>query len=161
MSDSRPSDCTHCSKPVHLHLSKVIDGEVTKIGVCKDCAHAKAYLESNGFDLIEGGKGVEKLKLPASSKVSCPSCGLTPADFKESGRLGCPSCYEVYAEKLEPLYRKLHKGASHLGKSPKGQKRQVTFEELDALRKRMEEHVSREEYELAAVVRDQIKSLES
>lgn len=163
MSESRPDDCSHCKKPTHVHISKVIGGKVTKLGFCKDCPYSKPYTESCGYDIIDSTEAEKKalsIDSATGSGTACPSCGLRPEDFKEYGRLGCPTCYEVYAEKLEPLYAKLHNGAEHLGKTPKGQQRSISPEQLEALKRRMEEHVNREEYELAAVVRDQIRSLE-
>lgn len=118
-------------------------------------------MEGIGFDLIEKAVGAVEHSISTDSSISCPTCGLTPKDFKEHGRLGCPTCYEVYEEKLLPLYRKLHNGAEHLGKVPGTRKSEVSPEQLKALRARMDEHVIREEYELAAVVRDQIRSLEN
>lgn len=161
MKNSKSDNCHHCSKPKTLHLTQVIDGKVIKKSVCPDCHSGKGLTEGIGFDLIEGTSPAAKYSISSDSTISCPDCGLTPKDFKERGRLGCSGCYNVYEEKLLPLYRKLHNGAEHLGKVPGTRKREVSPDQLKALRVRMDEHVSREEYELAAVVRDQIKSLEN
>lgn len=147
-------------QPTTLHLTKVIDGKLLKLGVCANCPEAVALKGSKGFDLIEDTSGVKQTLLPSDSRIKCPNCGLTPADFKEFGRLGCSNCFDVFAVKLEPLYKKLHNGDTHIGKAPRGHKRSVSVEEIEALKKRLREYVDREEYELAAVVRDQIKSLE-
>ena len=163
MNENRPKKCTHCTEATSLHVSKVVDGKLHKLSLCAACPQAAKLKEGVGFDLIEGGSAVVAAALPreAESGISCPSCGLTPADFKEHGRLGCSACYEVFQEKLEPLFVKLHEGSVHLGKAPRARRREVSPEKIDALKRRLQELVSREEYELAATVRDQLRLLES
>lgn len=129
------------------------------MGVCSDCPKAKELQQGVAWDIIGPEDGGKKPKSPHLNDRACTGCGLTPADFKETGRLGCPKCYEIFEAKLEPVIKKLHKGESHVGKVPKGQERSVSPEEIAALKRRLDEYVSREEYEMAAVVRDQIKSL--
>ena len=51
-------------------------------------------------------------------ELKCPRCGFTQADFKKSGRLGCPECYKTFAEGLEGLLKTMHKGTRHVGKVP-------------------------------------------
>lgn len=160
MSETRPKSCKHCTKPTTLHLTKVIGGKVHKIGLCSNCPEAKALKGGVGWDLLDTPGVSLKVKDFGGGGVKCSNCGLTPKDFKEYGRLGCSHCYDVFEVKLTPLIKNLHKGTAHVGKVPRGKRRAVTPEELEALKRRLDEHVSREEYELAAVVRDQIKSLE-
>ena len=159
MSETRPKKCSHCTQPATIHVTKVIGDQVLKLGVCAACPHAAKLKTGVAFDLIEGGEASVMQELPSESKVACPSCGLTPADFKEHGRLGCPQCYEVFSEKLSPLLLKLHGNSEHFGKAPHGRQRVISQEQIETLKRRLNEHVAREEYELAAVVRDQLKAL--
>lgn len=158
MSESRPKDCSHCHLPISVHLTKVVNGEAFKQGVCANCPKVAGLGCPGAWDLLEGGAKPQVVK---SEGQACRSCGLTPEDFKESGRLGCPSCYEAFAAKLEPVISKLHRGGSHLGKAPAGQRRVVTAQEIEALKLRLREYVSREDFEMAAAVRDQINALKS
>ncbi|MBC2605761.1 UvrB/UvrC motif-containing protein [Pelagicoccus albus] len=162
MSETRPKKCTHCHNPTTIHVTKVVDGEAVKMGVCGTCPKAKELKEGKHWDLIGTEDGGKKPKLPKEGDRACSGCGLTPADFKEHGRLGCPKCYETFEAKIEPMLRKLHKGERHLGKVPGSteQRRVVSPEEIAKLKQRLDEYVSREEYEMAAAVRDQIRSLE-
>lgn len=161
MSESRPKNCVHCKLPTTLHLTKVIDGEAVKVGLCSSCPNAKAAKAGVGWDLFDSPKLAVKASSLGGGGARCPECGLTPNDFKELGRLGCPTCYEVFEAKLTPMIANLHRGNCHVGKAPRGKRRTVSPEQIEALRKRLVQHVSREEYELAAVVRDQLRSLES
>lgn len=161
MKETRPKKCAHCTSPATLHLTKVVDGEATKIGLCANCPTALQIKQSHGWDLIGKDDGGKQPRKPSIHERVCPGCGLTPADFKEHGRLGCSRCYETFEEKLESVVEKLHPGGCHTGKVPKGKKRRISPEEIEALKRRLDEHVSREEYEMAAEVRDQLRSLEA
>lgn len=49
----------------------------------------------------------------------CPSCRATYADFRESGRFGCPDCYEAFRAQVRDLLPRVHAGAyQHRGKTP-------------------------------------------
>lgn len=160
MSESRPKKCSHCSQPATLHLTKIVNGQMHKLALCAACPQAAQVKSAIAFDLIDLPSAPAVTVSRGDGPARCPSCGLTPSDFKELGRLGCGRCYEVFDEKLSPMLGRLHNGAAHRGKAPKGKRREISLEELAQLKRRLEEYVSREEYELAAVVRDQIRQLE-
>ena len=87
----------------------------------------------------------------------CPLCGLKFMEFRISGRLGCPNDYLAFNRGLLPLLRRSHDGVTrHVGKFPK---RPAGPESADALRLRaqLRQAVSREEYEEAARLRDQLR----
>jgi protein arginine kinase activator len=51
----------------------------------------------------------------------CPHCGMTLAEFRAKGRLGCPHDYEVFREHLDPLLERIHNAQDHVGRLPGGQ----------------------------------------
>lgn len=160
MSESRPKNCSSCTDPTSIHITKVVDGEAVKMNVCSNCPKAKALKDGVAWDLVDAENGGKQPRAPKENQRACPGCGLTPADFKEHGRLGCSTCYDTFESKLSTVIGKLHRGSTHLGKAPGGRKRTVTPEEIAALRRQLDEYVSREDYEMAAVVRDQINALD-
>jgi protein arginine kinase activator len=96
---------------------------------------------------------------PAESEsVHCPSCGFTQTDFKKVGRLGCAQCYETFAEPLQGLLKSMHKETRHVGKVPK---QMLTSQEITAriqqLQKKLDLVIAAENFEEAALLRDQIK----
>ena len=161
MSESRPKKCSHCNSPTSIHITKVVDGEAVKMGLCANCPKALELKQGASWDLVDAENGGKQPRLPKENDRACPSCGLTPGDFKEQGRLGCAKCYETFEGKLSSVIKKLHRGESHVGKVPAGKRREVSAEEIAALKRRLDEYVSREDYEMAAVVRDQISALDS
>jgi protein arginine kinase activator len=87
-------------------------------------------------------------------------CGFTQADFKKSGRLGCPECYQTFAEGLSGLLKTMHKGVRHIGKAPEALRRsRETGDRLKLLQKKLNKAVETEDFEAAAALRDEIKIL--
>lgn len=91
----------------------------------------------------------------------CPSCGLTFPKFLDVGKFGCATCYDTFRGRLPYVFGKLHNGhAKHRGKIP------VSFNELYAIKKKIEEirtkmteAVAAERFEEAAALRDEANTL--
>ena len=93
--------------------------------------------------------------------MECPSCHLTFQKFLDIGKFGCATCYDTFRGRLPHVLRKLHSGhSSHVGKIP------VSFNELYAVKKKIEEirikmkeAVEAEHFEEAAALRDEANTL--
>jgi protein arginine kinase activator len=91
----------------------------------------------------------------------CPSCGLTFPKFLDIGKFGCTDCYDTFRGSLPHVFGKLHNGHStHTGKVP------VSFNEIYAIKKKIEEirvkmkeAVEAERFEEAAALRDEANTL--
>ncbi len=98
---------------------------------------------------------------PAGS-VTCDGCGMTYEQFKKAGRLGCHRCYGVFSQQLERLLKRIHGADAHCGKGPVEVGVVPSPDRaLDQLRDKLKEAVSCEDFERAAQIRDQIRSIES
>lgn len=53
-----------------------------------------------------------------SQNLQCKDCGMTYAQFSKLGRFGCPSCYQYFDSRLDPLFKRVHGSTSHVGKVP-------------------------------------------
>ena len=94
----------------------------------------------------------------AGSDLKCPACGFTQADFKKTGRLGCADCYTTFGEGLEGLLKSMHKGTKHVGKVPQPLQQHKDYQEkLNRLQKQLEKAIGDEDFEQAALLRDEIK----
>jgi protein arginine kinase activator len=92
---------------------------------------------------------------------SCPVCGLSFADVRSTGRLGCANCYTAFKRGLLPLLDKIHGQTEHRGKVPaQAHRRQERQRQVVELRRRLNEAIQKEAYEDAARLRDEIYSLE-
>jgi len=93
--------------------------------------------------------------------VTCPDCGMTLAEFRSKGRLGCPRDYEIFRAHIDPLLLRIHNANRHRGRTPGVDENQRERQEhLTSLRARLEEAIQSEAYESAAELRDEIQQLE-
>ena len=134
-----------------------------KVDLCEECAKHKGVNDPAGFslaDLLLGlGASQEMEQSAGGAELKCPHCGFTQADFKKAGRLGCAQCYVTFSEGLEGLLKSMHKGTKHVGKVPQAfQQSRDLAEKLKALQKKLDKAVADEDFEQAAVMRDEIKT---
>jgi len=159
--------CTICKeKPATVHLTQIVGDKMQKLDLCEDCAKTKGINDPTSFgladlDLVLGLGASQQLEQAAGGvELKCPRCGFTQADFKKSGRLGCPECYRTFAEGLAGLLKTMHKGTRHIGKAPEALR--ATRENaglLKTLQTKLAKAIKDENYEQAAQVRDEIKQL--
>jgi protein arginine kinase activator len=158
---AKPEQCGHCTKPATIHLTQIINNKIHKVDLCEDCPFKKGVTDPEGFSLADF-----LLKPPASiisdQTLQCEACGFTPADFKKTGRFGCPQCYETFKDILQPMLANMHKDVVHRGKVPeRALARMSRKRRLDQLESDLQEAVGSENYEEAARLRDLISQAKS
>ncbi len=160
--------CQSCNKnEATVHYTKIINGKVSELHLCEECARANNEFEFDTnfsfhklltglIDTIQS-EPVEK----ETQDIICPFCNTSYSQFKQTGKFGCPECYDSFKSKLIPLFKGIHGHTEHIGKVPeKGNQSIVKKREITKLRKELEELVAVEAFEKAAVVRDKINELE-
>jgi len=114
--------CVCKEKEATVHLTQIAEGKMQKVDLCEECAKTKGVNDPMGFslaDLLLGlGASQEMEQAAGGTETRCPRCGFSQADFKKSGRLGCPECYRTFADALDGLLKTMHKGTRHVGKAP-------------------------------------------
>src|SRR5438552_12573879 len=155
--------CDICKQNVAtVHLTQMVEGKTKRVVLCAACSKDKGVDDATGFslaDLLLGlGAAQEMAQAGAGSDLKCPACGFTQADFKKTGRLGCADCYTTFAEGLEGLLKSMHKGTRHVGKVPQQlQQHKDYVARLNRLQKDLEKAIGDEDFEQAAVLRDEIR----
>lgn len=92
----------------------------------------------------------------------CPLCGAAESDIIRTGKVGCAKCYEVFSDIINPYINRIFGDAQHVGRIPGGNNpTAIRLRELSKLKNELKTAVSEENYEYAAVLRDQISELES
>ena len=150
--------CERCKqKPVSVHLQQIINGQKTEQHLCKDCA-AQVEIPISLDQFFQGFLG----SFAASSReVTCPECGFSYKKFRDTGRLGCKTCYSAFRKELTTLLKQLHGSSEHQGKVPKKAGAQILSKrEAENLRQQLVKAIEAEEFEEAACLRDQIRQLE-
>lgn len=90
----------------------------------------------------------------------CPKCSTHESDFLETGYLGCPYCYKVFATSVVKYAQDIHGKREHVGKMPLNQfNRKNKSLQLQQLLKQKEEAIASENFELAAILKEKIEKL--
>jgi protein arginine kinase activator len=159
--------CRRCSKPATLHITEIHDGHAVAVHLCETCAHE--YLENEGEEEVSNPAAELAAKLEAlvsdddeESQACCSNCGISFAEFRAQGRLGCPNCYVDFRQDLLPLLENIHEEAVHQGKRPLRSPGQTEDQaRLIHLRTEQRDAIGREDYEAAAELRDAIANIEA
>jgi protein arginine kinase activator len=164
--------CHHCQKnEATLSYTEIKSGKTQIVLLCAACAVSQGLLTPLQAAITNLGELLnEALKELVSSSEgqpapACPRCGLTLSQFKKSGKMGCPECYRAFSLQLDPLLNRIHQSGKHLGKpapaetQASGRPVDNRKTRIDSLKTRLDRAVEKEEFELAACLRDQINSL--
>jgi protein arginine kinase activator len=158
--------CDICAKnPATVHLTEIIDDQMNELHLCEECARQKSAQMEQQFGLSDLLAGMAEFEPAVQEKetaaLKCANCGLSYADFKKIGRLGCGECYTAFKKYLGPLLKKIHSSSQHFGKSPvKAARADKKKLDLPDLREQLQKAIEVEAFEEAAGIRDQIKELE-
>jgi protein arginine kinase activator len=158
-------ECDLCGKgEATMKVSQLDkDGKVTEITVCAECARQRGFTE---VAKLKAGVAeiIAELKTrvdEGDSKLICGNCGLSYAEFKQQGRLGCADCYVSFHDQLVPLIRRIHGAVQHVGRTASGGRKQAQVKmNVQKLRDALSGAIQDEDYEKAAALRDQLRRTE-
>jgi protein arginine kinase activator len=162
--------CHSCNKKqASLSYTEIRAGQTRHRMLCEECALNQGLLSpmesaiSGLSDLLTQLMMELTDSSPAQSDISCSRCGLSWSQFQKTGRLGCPGCYKAFALQLDPLILRIQQSDRHLGKPAKipTEHQPPTMEQARMLKRQLSAAVEKEEFELAATLRDRLKVLES
>src|SRR5882757_6912409 len=98
--------CDNCNNPATVHLTEIRSGKKIEKHLCEKCAAqtegfpAKSHTPINelltNFVLAHSG-------IPKETTAGCEHCGMTWADFRTGGLLGCEHDYVGFEKDLTPL----------------------------------------------------------
>ncbi len=156
--------CVCKEREAKVHLTQIIEDKMQKVDLCEECAKKKGVNDTPGFTLADVllGLGVsqEVEQAAGGTGLTCARCGFTQADFKKAGRLGCPECYQTFSEALEGLLKTMHKGTRHVGKVPEALRHSRDIaDKMKTLQRNLAKAIETEDFEQAAVIRDEIKQI--
>ena len=162
--------CDHCGGPgAVVHFTQVVNNVTKTSHLCERCAAEKGLQPGAAHPNLLLADFLAKIggeQTDASGNLQddlkCPFCGLSTAEFKKAGRLGCPQCYPTFETYLRGLLRRIRGGTQHVGKVylPPDPSISEREQRLAALRRKLERAIDSEDFERAAELRDQIRTLE-
>ncbi len=163
--------CANCEKPATFHITELTSPNGPQmVHLCEE--HARVYLAQDSTESPTSalaGMLAKQLKLEQTAeqlakldKKTCPVCGITFAEFRQSGRLGCGYDYVCFSDDLGPLLANIHGAQTHIGKRPTRSTGSPDKQhELIQLRRKMQEAIADEAYERAGELRDKIRAIEN
>ncbi len=164
--------CQKCHKNLAtVRYAEVVDGKVTDLHLCPDCLLKHQEDGGAGFELSgpapspRHSAATEATPQQQDSVVAqrtCSACGALLKHVIKSGEAGCVQCYANFAEQLEPILRGAHTALRHRGKAPeRNDARERLRAELQTKRALLRSALKMENYEEAAILRDEIKKLDT
>ena len=154
--------CEECGKNrATVHLTDMVAGRAVPHHYCPECYASKQPTPAGGpAEFLSQILAALAPELKELGTRQCTACGINYLEFRQTMRLGCPTDYQVFEKPLERLLERIHGSTHHCGKVPAGAGNSAADRSrLRSLRKRLEEAVSQEKYELAAQLRDHIREL--
>lgn len=169
--------CEKCGKnQAVVRIVKIINGKKSQAMLCEECARelSNASLSltfDNNRSLAPGttntaNSTLEEIlsKITNNDKIEviCKNCGTKYSEYKRTKKLGCSECYESFSESLVKEIKEIQQGVEHVGKVPVKEKGMIfKTKQVKKLKEELQKAIIEEEYEKAAILRDQIKEYES
>ncbi|MDR0978726.1 MAG: UvrB/UvrC motif-containing protein [Lachnospiraceae bacterium] len=111
--------------------------------------------------------------MPEVKEIKCENCNTTYDEFMKTGKFGCANCYNVFENKIDPILKRIHGENTYLGRKSKENeitilkktkttkaKATTKVDKLEELKQELKKLIQEENYEQAAIVRDEIKKME-
>lgn len=160
----RPLECGECKKPIAIRYTEIVGDTITHTSMCVDCPELQRRLYGT-----HPREHVQNQVDPTAA-LECGNCGTTLEEVKRGHRLGCSNCYSVFEDVILVEIQAAHRLPArvslgkkslpiHLGRSPGESLAINPASRLLALNEALKETLGREDYEQAALLRDQIKAL--
>ena len=175
--------CEKCKKrEATIHLSQTRNGVTAEHNLCETCAREQGismnlqdYIGNIGSlfgsgalgsgSVFDTTGGIPAFGTSARPNPVCSHCGQSFDDFRKTGLFGCSHCYEAFADRLDPLMRRVQGSTRHVGRkvcqTADQQEQNLLRARLVDLKKSLQQAVKEEAYEKAARLRDEIHALES
>lgn len=164
----RPVECSHCKKAIKVIYKEIVDRSIICTEMCSECPVLQQKLHGQSLE-PQTREGLTE----AEGSLCCGKCRTSLESVKMGNPLGCAECYTVFADvltseliaadkipshlKKETLSKKTQ--PLHVGKSPNKPLTLPSSSRLTALNEALNEALKKENYEQAAWIRDQIKTL--
>jgi protein arginine kinase activator len=108
----------------------------------------------------ESGSAGQAAAEAEEEDIVCRNCGMKFSEFRSGGRLGCAECYDSFEAHIDRILVQVHGASGHKGKRyGKPAPRRGGRAGLERLRRELDAAVRAEQFEQAAVIRDEIRSL--
>lgn len=160
--------CDQCNKkPATVHLTQIINNNKKEMHLCEDCANKNSLIFGGKFDFEQKFNFHSLLSdlmgdsyVVDKKAVKCQKCGMTQKSIAEGSFLGCAECYEIFQSQVLPMIKRIHGTTQHIGKVPERTSGKAkVIKKMRDLKVALEDAIKKEEFEKAAKIRNEIRSL--
>mgnify|MGYP000006626288 FL=1 len=179
--------CQKCgSKEANVKYTQIINGVKKEMNLCEDCARELGIGKELNFNMsmnlpsFLGGFFDEYNmdsfipSIGSMREEGCNTCGTTYNEFANTGLFGCMECYDIFADRLDPILRNIQGSNRHIGRKSRSLDKSIVknMEEKqkelnknkenkkdskESLEEKLKLAIKEERYEDAAKIRDEIK----
>lgn len=156
--------CDKCNeRAATVVITQIVGDKSMKLYLCEKCsAETEGLLRENhnSFQHFLSEFINAKSTTTKNELLKCEKCGMTIDSFRKNSKVGCANCYRTFSNYFEPLVKRIHTNIEHTGKRPgKLDTELIVEQKIDRLQDELKAAIANEEYELAARLRDEIRSL--
>lgn len=154
--------CDKCNaSAATVVLTQLVGDKYIKLYLCEKCSSETEGLLKEDHDsfqhflssLINAKSATTKNDL-----LKCEKCGMTIETFRKNSKVGCAHCYKTFSTYFVPLIKRIHSNIEHTGKRPEKLDGELkVIQKIEQLKSELKRAIVKEEYELAAQLRDEIK----
>jgi len=155
--------CEKCNQNLATSvLTKTINGSSTTTHICAECAFKYGYSNLFGnFSLNHFANEEQPIPKPQEKTKRCEKCNSSFDEILVKGKIGCSECYAYFKSELTPTIENIHGKAYHVGKKPNRYNEiNNPVDLMEELKQRLDEAIKTQEFETAAVIRDEIKKID-
>ena len=158
--------CDRCGAPSVYHSTLIVNGVSQTSNLCRDCAIKEGVFTNQKPSIFEDmfSSFADMLGFEQVENLVCPVCKTSLKEFKSTGKLGCPNCYDAFREEISNIIKRIAPFETHKQETIKTKakiEKPSKEEQIKQLRENMKLAVSEERYEDAAKIKKQITKLES
>lgn len=149
--------CQHCKKRMATeHYVETFFGKTQSFHYCSECYQTLfGQLKSQASNDVWSDLFAEVTR----PEKQCPVCGTTFADYKNTGLLGCASCYDVFKSELLPSIKRIQGKDRHVGKVGKDYSEHELMRELQSLQERLEKALKNKCYGEAGKLNERMNKI--
>ena len=107
--------------------------------------------------------GINFHEMAFKEEKRCPTCQMTLKDIAHVGKFGCADCYATFKEDIIDIVQRVQGGQfEHVGKTQQSSYKKLAIKkQIEEKSKYLNKLIDDQEFEEAAIVRDEIKDLKS
>jgi protein arginine kinase activator len=156
--------CEICGlKDAVIHIRQIQKDLMHELHICEECAQEKGLIREEDSELpianlLSGLLEGKDMTGAAEVKDACPRCGMKASEFRKQGKLGCPECFAAFEKDVRSIISQMAARPRHSGKLPIALATEhAASAEAENMREELKEAIEREDYELAARLRDKLR----